>query len=68
MRRPILNHTQPGELVYEPFLGSGTTLAAAEVTQRVADCQHRNKTTAFPPVLWLTAPSAGRQYSLYKSF
>ena len=24
-----------GELVYEPFLGSDTTLAAAEVTQRV---------------------------------
>ncbi|HXP89151.1 MAG TPA: site-specific DNA-methyltransferase [Bryobacteraceae bacterium] len=35
MRRPILNHTQPGELVFDPFLGSGTTLAAAEVTQRV---------------------------------
>ena len=30
MRRPILNHTKRGELVYEPFLGSGTTLAAAE--------------------------------------
>jgi DNA modification methylase len=24
-----------GELVYEPFLGSGTTLAAAELTERV---------------------------------
>ena len=35
MRRPILNHTKRGELVYEPFLGSGTTLAAAEVTGRV---------------------------------
>jgi DNA modification methylase len=35
MRRPILNHTRVGELVYEPFLGSGTTLAAAEATQRV---------------------------------
>jgi len=35
MRRPILNHTKPGELVYDPFLGSGTTLAAAEVTGRV---------------------------------
>jgi DNA modification methylase len=35
MRRPILNHTKPGELVYEPFLGSGTTLAAAEITGRV---------------------------------
>jgi DNA modification methylase len=30
-----LNHTRPGELVYEPFLGSGTTLAAAEMTGRV---------------------------------
>src|SRR5262249_25598398 len=36
MRRPILNHTKRGELVYEPFLGSGTTLAAAEVTGRCA--------------------------------
>jgi DNA modification methylase len=35
MRRPILNHTLRGELVYEPFLGSGTTLAAAELTGRV---------------------------------
>ena len=35
MRRPILNHTQGGELVYDPFLGSGTTLAAAEATERV---------------------------------
>jgi DNA modification methylase len=35
MRRPILNHTKRGELVYEPFIGSGTTLAAAEITGRV---------------------------------
>jgi DNA modification methylase len=35
MRRPILNHTKRGELIYEPFLGSGTTLAAAEATARV---------------------------------
>jgi DNA modification methylase len=33
--KPILNHTKRGELVYEPFLGSGTTLAAAELTERV---------------------------------
>jgi DNA modification methylase len=32
--RPILNHTQPGELVYDPFLGSGTCLIAAEKTGR----------------------------------
>jgi DNA modification methylase len=35
MRRPILNHLKRGELVFEPFLGSGTTLAAAELTERV---------------------------------
>jgi DNA modification methylase len=35
MRKPILNHTKRSELVYEPFLGSGTTLAAAELTERV---------------------------------
>jgi len=35
MRRPILNHTRRGELVYEPFLGSGTCLAAAELTERI---------------------------------
>jgi DNA modification methylase len=35
VRRPILNHTKAGELLYDPFLGSGTTLAAAELTGRV---------------------------------
>jgi len=35
MRRPILNHLRRGELVYDPFLGSGTTLAAAELNERV---------------------------------
>ena len=35
MRRPIVNHLKRGEIVYEPFLGSGTTLAAAESTERV---------------------------------
>jgi DNA modification methylase len=34
MRRPILNHTKRGELIYEPFLGSDTTLAAAELAER----------------------------------
>src|SRR5271169_3143624 len=35
MRRPILNHLRRGELVYDSFLGSGTTLAAAQLTERV---------------------------------
>jgi hypothetical protein len=34
MRRPILNNSIPGDAVYEPFLGSGTTLIAAESTGR----------------------------------
>ena len=34
MRRPLLNHSKPGDLVYDPFLGSGTTLIAAETTSR----------------------------------
>ena len=29
-RRPLLFHTKPGELCYEPFLGSGTCVIAAE--------------------------------------
>ncbi len=34
MRRPILNHTKSGDAVYDPFLGSGTTLVACELTGR----------------------------------
>ena len=34
-RRPILNHTERGDVVYDPFLGSGTTLIAAELTGRI---------------------------------
>ena len=32
MRRPMLNNSSPGQVVYEPFSGSGTTLIAAETT------------------------------------
>jgi DNA modification methylase len=35
MRRPMLNNSEPGDVVYEPFLGSGTTLIAAESTGRI---------------------------------
>lgn len=34
MRRPIENNSRPGDAVYEPFSGSGTTIIAAEQTGR----------------------------------
>src|SRR5271155_537378 len=34
MARPIQNHTDKGDWVYDPFLGSGTTLIAAERLER----------------------------------
>ena len=35
-RIPIANHTLPGQVVYDPFAGSGTVLVAAEMTERIA--------------------------------
>lgn len=34
MRRPIVNNSSPGQAVYEPFSGSGTTIIAGEMTGR----------------------------------
>ena len=34
MRRPIENNSSPGQAIYEPFSGSGTTIIAAEQTGR----------------------------------
>ena len=34
MRRPVVNNSAPGDLVYDPFLGSGTTLIACEMEAR----------------------------------
>jgi len=36
MRRPMLNNSSPGQAVYEPFSGSGTSLIAAETCGRVS--------------------------------
>ncbi len=34
MRRPMLNNSARGQAIYDPFMGSGTTLIAAETTAR----------------------------------
>jgi DNA modification methylase len=34
MRRPMLNNSEPGQVIYDPFLGSGTSIIAAESTAR----------------------------------
>jgi DNA modification methylase len=34
MRRPIENNSRAGDAVYDPFVGSGTTIIAAEMTGR----------------------------------
>ncbi len=35
MRRPIVNNSKRGDAVYDPFVGSGTTIIAAEMEGRV---------------------------------
>lgn len=35
MKRPIENNSSPGQAVYEPFSGSGTTIIAGEMTGRL---------------------------------
>jgi DNA modification methylase len=35
MRRPMLNNSSPGQAVYDPFMGSGTSIIAAETVGRV---------------------------------
>ena len=34
MRRPIVNNSSPGQAIYEPFCGSGTTIIAGETEGR----------------------------------
>lgn len=35
MRRPMENNSNPGQAVYDPFVGSGTSIIAAEMSGRV---------------------------------
>ena len=36
LRRPMLNNSSPGQAVYEPFSGSGTSIISAETCGRVS--------------------------------
>lgn len=42
MKRPIENNSSPGQAVYEPFNGSGTTIIACEQTGRVCYAMELN--------------------------
>ncbi|WP_309082849.1 DNA methyltransferase [Chelativorans sp.] len=42
MKRPIENNSSPGQAVYDPFCGSGTTIIAAEMTARCCQAVELN--------------------------
>ena len=42
MKRPIENNSSPGQAVYEPFSGSGTTIIAGEITGRAVYAMELN--------------------------
>lgn len=42
MKRPIENNSSPGQAVYEPFSGSGTTIIAGEMTGRAVYAMELN--------------------------
>ncbi|WP_395066169.1 site-specific DNA-methyltransferase [Paraburkholderia silvatlantica] len=62
MRRPIENHTSPGQAVYEPFSGSGTTIVAAESTGRA--CHAIELNPAYCDVAILRWQAATRQQAV----
>lgn len=62
MRRPIENHTSPGQAVYEPFSGSGTTIIAAESVGRA--CHAIELNPAYCDVAVLRWQAATRQQAV----
>jgi DNA modification methylase len=44
MKRPIENNSSPGQAVYDPFVGSGSTIIAAEMTGRACHALEINPT------------------------
>ena len=57
MRRPMLNNSSPGDAVYDPFLGSGTTLIAAQT--------HRPCLSADSSSIQLMSMSALRRWQAF---
>ena len=52
---PMEMHTEPGDICYEPFAGSGSQLVAAERTRR--RCYAIERSPAFVAVTWNVCPS-----------
>ena len=58
MRRPIENNSSPGQAVYEPFSGSGTTIIAAEDDRPLLPARSRStRPTSMSP------SCAGRRFT-----
>lgn len=69
MAKPIRNNTSQGEGVYDPFLGSGTTLIAAEQLSRV--CYGIELSPAYVDIIvarWFKyMEKNGRQYTIKRN-
>jgi DNA modification methylase len=66
MKRPIENNSSPGQAVYEPFSGSGTTIIAAEMTGRSCHAIELNPAyvdvaVALAGVRWCQGYAGGRR-------
>ena len=59
MRRPVVNNSKPGDAVYDPFLGSGTTLIACKMEKR--SCYGMEISPAYVAVILQRAADAGHR-------
>jgi DNA modification methylase len=62
MKRPIENNSSPGQAVYEPFSGSGTTIIAGEMTgrHRTQPGLHRRRGSTLAGLHWPRGDARGR--------
>lgn len=65
MRRPMENHTSPGQAVYEPFSGSGTSIIAAESIGRA--CHAIELNPAYCDVAVMRWQHATQQHAIRES-